>query len=105
VVRDFLKKRRRLPIQWPLHDKSFEHLLEAVPGEDDLPPPIDIVEILDRFSVVDQELIQLFFLEQRSQLEIADMLHIKAGTLRTRLTRLRRHLREVGRRTLRERAS
>lgn len=105
VVRDFLKKRKKLPIQWPLHDKSFEHLLEDDGGHDDLPSPIDIVEILDQFSTSDQELIQLFFLEQRSQLEIAEQLQIKSGTLRTRLTRLRRHLREYGRRTLRERAS
>jgi RNA polymerase sigma factor (sigma-70 family) len=105
VVRDFLKKRRKLPIQWPLHDKSFEYLLEDATRDDELPPPIDIVDILDRFSATDQELIQLFFLEQRSQLEIAELLNIKAGTLRTRLTRLRHHLREVGRRTLRERAS
>jgi RNA polymerase sigma factor (sigma-70 family) len=105
VVRDFIRKQRRLPIQWPVHDKSFEYLLQHDTSYDELPSLIDMVDILDQFNSADQNLIQLYFLEQRSHHEIAEMLQIKVGTLRTRLTRLRRHLRDVGRRTLLENAS
>ncbi|MFO0816274.1 MAG: sigma-70 family RNA polymerase sigma factor [Gemmatales bacterium] len=103
VVRDYLKKRRRLPIQWPVTEQSFEYLLHYQDEPfSEIPTREFLSMIRQSFSLADQRLIQLHYLDERSPAEIAELLNIKPGAVRTRLTRLRKNLRSLGQRSLQE---
>jgi RNA polymerase sigma-70 factor, ECF subfamily len=96
IVKEHLQKLNRLPKQLP----EDRELLENIESPSDKISPIEnrrgiIESLLPEFNNADQQLLQLFLFEQRSQKELVEILSISAGTLRTRLTRVRSKLRAL----------
>jgi RNA polymerase sigma factor (sigma-70 family) len=92
-----------LPIQWPVVEESFDYLLHYQDEPFHERPTREFLAVIrQKFSLADQRLIQLHYLEERSPPEIAELLNIKQGAVRTRLTRLRKNLRSLGQRSFQE---
>ncbi|HXU17600.1 MAG TPA: sigma-70 family RNA polymerase sigma factor [Terriglobales bacterium] len=84
-----------------LRAKSYRNTL---PFEECDPPAVDpepglrrlqLKEVLPRLSQIEQEIVTLFYLQQCSVEDVAGMLDVPAGTVKSHLHRARRRLAEL----------
>lgn len=91
--REFLGRRRRL-VRFPHHElDDVEDELPEVPPE--LPTRLDwdvLAECLDRMDPTFQSPVALFYLEDYSYNEIAEVLEVPLGTVKSRIARGIAHL-------------
>ena len=71
---------------------AFESSEAAIESRDEL---MVVINALAKLSPVDREIIVLFAWEQLSYDEIAVVMDVALGTVRSRLARARKHLREL----------
>jgi len=89
---DFLRK----------HKQEYELLDERLPSRDDLVQEYErseqlgrIEEALVKLSLIDREIVIFFYKEEKSYKEIGEILNIPVTTIKTRLHRARKELRDL----------
>lgn len=85
-----------------LHDPVFEHALESIPAfqsaDRETGVEMDVMHLLSQLPDRYQEVITLFYLEQKSYEEVSALLAMPLGTVKTFLFRAKRELLKIGRR-------
>lgn len=105
-IKEYLRKQRRLPLQ-PKDEKA---LVVAIGNHQEhrstMPGSLEfITSVLPRFSQEDQFVLRQHVFEQKTNEDIATALNLPAGTLRTRLCRLKARLRNMLQQSEQENAS
>lgn len=91
ALMDRLRDRYAARAQEPLEAADAEASAEA----DDVDPDLlTMREELDGLPVIEREVLALFYLQELTLAEVADVLAVPAGTIKSRLFRARRMLRE-----------
>jgi RNA polymerase sigma-70 factor (ECF subfamily) len=84
-------RRRRYVREIPVDDPSATRLRARVPSLDDRVSELDLLErSFERLSIAERTLLALHYLENRSIAEIAEVLGVPQGTVKSRLHAARR---------------
>jgi RNA polymerase sigma-70 factor (ECF subfamily) len=84
-------RRRRYVREIPMDDPSATRLLARVPSPDDRVGEIEMLQrSFERLSVAERTLLALHYLEHRSIAEVAEVLGVAQGTVKSRLHAARR---------------
>jgi RNA polymerase sigma-70 factor (ECF subfamily) len=75
-------------------ETAYQQNLETQPEEDPALQRVETQALLQTMAPQDQAIFQLRYFEGYTSKEIAEMLHLPAATVRSRLARCRNHLKE-----------
>jgi RNA polymerase sigma-70 factor (ECF subfamily) len=97
-------KRRSARATVPLPEIEGDDEAAFAPAADEAPhgAQMDILSLLDKLAANYRQVIELFYLEQKSYQEVASMLDMPIGTVKTLLFRGRKELLRIGAASLRE---
>lgn len=91
ALMDRLRDRYAAPAQEPIEAADAEASAETDDVDSDL---LTMRDELVRLPVIEREVLALFYLQELTLAEVADVLAVPAGTVKSRLFRARRMLRE-----------